>query len=88
MNPRYILVMFSGIAVCTLEYYIHILGAQPENIISALPMKQPVLQVRNRAKHSTEIVNEMQVTFAYLDGTFLKSAMGICLLYTSPSPRA
>ena len=82
MNPRYILVMFSGIAVCTQEYYIHILGAQPENIISAPPMKKPVLKVGNRAKHSTEIVNEMQVTFAYLEGTFLKSAMGMDELTT------
>ncbi|MEC8899567.1 MAG: hypothetical protein VX455_01480 [Candidatus Neomarinimicrobiota bacterium] len=82
MNPRYILVIFSGIAVCTLEYYIHILEAQPENTISAPPIKNPVLQVGNRAKHSTEIVNEMQVTFAYLEGTFLKSAMGMDELTT------
>ena len=82
MNPRYILVLFSGIVVCTLEYYIHILEAQPENTISAPPMKKPVLQVGNRAKHSTEIVNEMQVTFAYLEGTFLKSAMGMDELTT------
>ena len=82
MNPRYILVLFSGIVVCTLVYYIHILGSQPENPISAPPMKKPVLQVENRAKHSTEIVNEMQVTFAYLEGTFLKSAMGMDELTT------
>ena len=82
MNPRYILVLFSGIVVCTLVYYIHILGSQPENPISAPPMKKPVLQVVNRAKHSTEIVNEMQVTFAYLEGTFLKSAMGMDELTT------
>ena len=82
MNPRYILVLFSGIVVCTLVYYIHILGSQPENPISAPPMKKPVLQVANRAKHSTEIVNEMQVTFAYLEGTFLKSAMGMDELTT------
>ena len=82
MNPRYILVLFSGIVVCTLVYYIHILGSQPENPISAPPMKKPVLQVKNRAKHSTEIVNEMQVTFAYLEGTFLKSAMGMDELTT------
>ena len=79
MNPRYILVLFSGIVVCTLEYYIHILRPQLE---SAPPMKKPVLQVGNRAKHSTEIVNEMQVTFAYLEGTFLKSAMGMDELTT------
>ena len=82
MNPRYILVLFSGIVVCILEYYIHNLGAQPENPISAPPMKKPILQIANRAKHSTEIVNEMQVTFAYLEGTFLKSAMGMDELTT------
>ena len=82
MNPRYILVLFSGIVVCTLEYYIHILGSQPENLISAPPMKKPVLQVANRVKHSAEIVNEMQVIFAYLEGTFLKSAMGMDELTT------
>ena len=82
MNPRYILVLLSGIEVCTLEYYIHILGSQPENPISTPPMKKPVLQVANQAKHSTEIVNEIQVTFAYLEGTFLKSAMGINELTT------
>ena len=82
MNPRYILVLFSGIVVCILEYYIHNLGAQPENPISAPPMKKPVLQVGNRAKHSTEIINEMQVTFAYLEGIFLKSAMGMDELTT------
>ncbi|MDP6401272.1 MAG: hypothetical protein QF622_07850 [Candidatus Marinimicrobia bacterium] len=82
MNPRYILVLFSGIVVCTLEYYIYILEAQPENTISAPPMKRPVLQIGNLAKHSTEIVNEMQVTFAYLEGTFLTSAMGMDELTT------
>ena len=79
MNPRYVLVLFLGIVVCTLEYYIHILGPQPE---SASPMKKTILQVGNRAKHGTEIVNEMQVIFAYLEGTFLKSAMGIDKLTT------
>ena len=82
MNPRYNRVLFSGIVVCTLEYYIHILEAQPENTISVPPMKKPVLQIGNRAKHNTEIVNEMQVTFAYLEGTFLKSAMGMDKLTT------
>ena len=82
MNPSYILVLFSGIVVRTIEYYIYILEAQPENTISAPPMKRPVLQIGNLTKHSTEIVNEMQVTFAYLEGTFLKSAMGMDELTT------
>ncbi len=55
MNPRYILVMFSGIAVCTQEYYIHILGAQPENTISVPPMKKT--RTPNRKPGETQYRN-------------------------------